>query len=401
MTLEFEKISHDVEAMARTTLQRRTEGHQLLDEALKKLREHANNWQRISRCLESALAQVEVKKYRAAAPLDETEPMDAAVSPPSLPAGATIIAADGSQILPNRHAPFLYSLINIGIFVYFHGSGRVPEQFTLPALDYPGRDRRSFVDNVAVVGIRRDRAEIETLARVAWDYRQEMRPLLVILDQRLLYWPAGGTRDSEGEKIIKAWQKEMTAIRQTGGLLTGYIVNPGKQSILTLLDTLDIEQPGFDLSRLTQRDTTMGLTDAHLFSRFLEPGQRSKVFVEVSQHNNDFTANDPDNQVCFFYLNPGRAGRQIARVDIPISLARQPAAIDAVHALIYDQCQILGDYPYALTRADEIAVVGRSDQENLNIMIENWMQRFGIDGLASAKQSTKDIARAAKTRHGI
>jgi hypothetical protein len=82
-------------------------------------------------------------------------------------------------------------------------------------------------------------------------------------------------------------------------------------------------------------------------------------------------------------------------------VAQDPAAVANVHALIYDQCCILGNYPYALTRADELAVVGRSDQENLNVMIENAMQRQGINRYMTAKQSTKHLARANKTRHEI
>jgi hypothetical protein len=57
--------------------------------------------------------------------------------------------------------------------------------------------------------------------------------------------------------------------------------------------------------------------------------------------------------------------------------------------------------PYALTRADEIAVVGRQDQQHLDVMIENAMQRRGLSGSATAKQRAKGIARAGKTRHGI
>jgi hypothetical protein len=66
---------------------------------------------------------------------------------------------------------------------------------------------------------------------------------------------------------------------------------------------------------------------------------------------------------------------------------------------LHDQCQYLGYYPYALTRADEIAVVGRQDQQHLDVMIENAMQRRGLAGEATAKQQAKDIARAGKTRH--
>ncbi|MCZ7672253.1 MAG: hypothetical protein M5U34_36580 [Chloroflexi bacterium] len=58
--------------------------------------------------------------------------------------------------------------------------------------------------------------------------------------------------------------------------------------------------------------------------------------------NETFTAQDPDNEVCFFYINPASNGQQIARVDIPRWVAENPASVRAVHALIIDQCRLLG-----------------------------------------------------------
>jgi len=153
------------------------------------------------------------------------------------------------------------------------------------------------------------------------------------------------------------------------------------------------------MNRLVTRDDTSGLTDDHLFRQFLGPGQRSKIFVDVSQHNDEFRARDPLNEVCFFYLNPGQRGQHIARVDIPMWVAQDRAAVDDVHSLLVDQCAILGDYPYVLARADEIAVVGRQDQESLSMMIENLMQRQGLAGEMTAKQRSKELARAGRTRH--
>jgi hypothetical protein len=168
-----------------------------------------------------------------------------------------------------------------------------------------------------------------------------------------------------------------------------------------MLQGLDYEEPGFDPNSLIRPGQFPGLSDARLFSHLLRPGQRSKVFVDVSQHNDDFANRDPENEICFFYLNPARHGRQIARVDLPLSVARDRQAVEAVHALVEDQCGILGDYPYVLTRADEVAVVGRRDQEELNGMIANAMERYGLGGDITAKQSGKNIARAAKTRHEL
>ncbi len=411
MALEFEKLTTDVDAMARSTFQRQQEQNVRLERALEKLFAHATDWERLNYCLQRAIDKASLKRLRAARPHDFSEPLDAAIDPVALPSQAIVIASDGSQIAPDRHAAFLYSLINVGIIVYFHGLDDSPMQFTLPVLDYPGKkrehalasDEQDFADSGSLVGLRRDRAEIESLAHSVWEYRHESQPILALLDQRLLYWPAIGAGEGDGskEQVLQAWQEAMTAIRQSGGMLAGYIARSGKQSVITLLDALEIDQPGFDIARLTERDRASGLTDAGLFARILKPGQRSKVFVDVSQHNDDFRRHDTLNEVCFFYLNPGQTGRQIARVDVPRWVADDPSLVSAVQALIYDQCQILGDYPYVLARADEIAVVGRHDQENLDVMIANAMQRFGIASFVTAKQSSKTIARASRTRHEI
>jgi hypothetical protein len=404
MTLELEKLTAEIEEMVVNAGDGQRRRRRLLDEAENRLHTFATDWERIEKCLALALTRVDRKKYRSARPLETGEPLDAAVAAPSLLGEATVVATDGSQILPDRHAAFMYSLINVGVFVYFHGNGVAPVQFTQPVLDYPGKaddEADTFNENGAIVNLRRDQAEIEVLARASWDYVEGTGPLLAILDQRLLYWPAVGTGDNEGERVLQAWQATMTAIRQNGAMLAGYIANPGKRSVITLLDTLDIEEPDFDLNILTVRNPAVRLTDAALFSRILQPGQRSKVFVDVSAHNDAFCDRDAANEVCFFYLNPGRAGRQIARVDLPIGIATDNDALQVVHALIYEQCQILGDYPYALARADEIAVVGRRDQESLNTMIEHMMQRGGLAGNVTAKQEAKNIARAGRTRHGL
>ena len=65
---------------------------------------------------------------RCARPVDE-----ALLSSHSLPASvpqASLIAADGSQILPDRHAAIQYYVINVGAIAMRTGSGSSPEIFT-------------------------------------------------------------------------------------------------------------------------------------------------------------------------------------------------------------------------------------------------------------------------------
>jgi hypothetical protein len=398
MTLEFEKLTEEIESMGRNASQQQQKRQELVQQLLAKLNDYATDWPAIERALNQARDKIDEKVYRSARPLPgDDAPLNKGVALPDCPSEATLVATDGSQIMPDRHAAFLYYLINIGGLVYYHGYGRTPAEFTHPKLvDLTGED--PFAHSSGVISARRDLAEITTLAETVAQHAEETRPLLALLDQRLLYWPAGGM-DEERHHVLQGWQDAMTRMREQDALLAGYIDRPGKSSVVMLLHTLDINRPTFNMEILTGRTEWSTITDAALFSHILKPGQRSKVFIEISFHNNNFRAYDPANEVCFFYLNPGGSGKQIARVDIPLWVARNETAVAAVHALIYDQCRLLGDYPYVLARADEMAVVGGQAQSELNGWIELVMQRHGVDSTVTAKQSSKDVARAGKTRH--
>lgn len=400
MTLEFEKLSDDLRQMARQAAQRQQQRSEQVVDLLQALHDHATDWPAIDHALAQGQDKGDEKHYRAARPLTQDTPLNAQIDPPAPPAQATIIATDGSQIVPDRHAAFLYYLVNVGVFVYKHGQPETPQPFTVPDIRYleEGQFEEDFILSSGQVSIKRDLAEIGTLAKTTWAERDTaVFPLLSILDQRLLYWPIGST-GAAAQATVEKWCQAMTDIRRCGGLLAGYIDRPGKSSVVTLLQAVTADAD-FNWKTLGKSSANQGVTDTYLFSQLLAPGQRSCVFLDVSPANERFAAIDPHNQVCFFYLNPSHSSQAIARVDLPLWVAEQPEAVAQVHALIYDQCQILGDYPYALARADEMAVVGKQDQANLDMMIELHMGREGLEGDITAKAGSKNLARGGRTRH--
>ena len=192
----------------------------------------------------------------------------------------------------------------------------------------------------------------------------------------------------------------MSGIRDAGALLCGYIDRPGTSSVMMLLRSIvGLSDAQFNWKELGQRKATQGVTDADVFSQILGPGERSAVFANISDANDVFMAQDAANEVCFFYLNPGMSGQNIARVDIPRWVAEDEVSVTAVHSLLIDQCRIMGNYPYVIARADEMAVVGRQDASELNFMIDIIMERHGISNAITSKQGSKELARGARTRH--
>ncbi len=405
MSLEFEQLTKEVAQMAEEVGRRRDKQLEKLEEARRLLNAYADAWGIIEERMQRAREKADEKFYRAARPLHRELPLNRGIQPPHPPPEATIIAADGSQIVPDRHAPFLYYLINVGAITYYHGSDQPPEAASFPKLAYPGDGDSeaddAFAVNSALVSMLRDQEEIVTLAAKVAEAIKKPGPTLGILDQRLLYWPIGSNLGAQGSHVVEQWQEAMTAVRRIGGWLVGFIDRPGKRSVLAMLHTVNLEKSGRQLSDLYRFDSDLfgGLTDTDLFDTLLQPGERSAVFVDISQHNSSFAGRDPHNEVCFFYLKTGPGEQQLARVDLPMWVADDKAALNAVHALLVDQCAILGSYPYVITRADEIAVVGRRDQEELENRIALRLADLGIHLSPTGKQLAKDIARGGKTRH--
>ncbi|MCP4416118.1 MAG: DNA double-strand break repair nuclease NurA [Chloroflexi bacterium] len=401
MTLEFEKLTADLEKMANTTAKRLSQRRERVADAINRLQTYRTNWTAVSQALSTAADKSDEKYYRSARPFSEAEPLDSHIPAPQPPDQATIIAADGSQIMPDRHAAHLYYLINVGGIIYHHGSSRTPETFSQPDIFYPESDAAiaDFNSTPGAVSIERDRQEIETLARKTIANRHHAQPLLAIMDQRLLYWPIGSAGVADNV-IVTEWGEHMTAMRQAGALLCGYIDRPGTSGVVTLLRSITgLQDDKFDWKSLGQRKANQGLTDVDIFRELLLPGERSAVFSTISPPNETFAAQDAANEVCFFYLNPGLSGKNIARVDIPRWVAEDDVAVTAVHGLIIDQCRIMGDYPYVIARADEMAVVGRQDAGELNFMIDVIMERHVISEGITAKQGSKDLAISGRTRH--
>jgi hypothetical protein len=409
MTLEIEKLRGELHRMAISTAGLREEQRRRVDRLRGVLDRRGADWAAVNAGLTRAEGRADPKYFRAARPLHPSEPLNMPISPPAPPGRAILIATDGSQIMPSRHAAFLYYLVNVGTIVYFHGENRAPDTFSEPRLRYPQLQDDQTDDepgfDKSMVTIERDLLEIGTLTNRAWEYARAAQPRLALLDQRLLYYPFSGG-DVAAREAVAQWAGAISDMRESGALVAGYIDRPGKRSVITLLETL-VDPADADWEALGKRRPGDDLTDATLYAALLGPGERSPVFADVSQANENFAAEDPLIAACFFYFNPGSLRvdggerlepRTLARVDIPLWVAQDPEAVALVHALIYDQCRLTGYYPYVLTRAHELAVVGKLDADSLNDLIDLYMQEAGVIGSITAKQSDKDLVGGHRTR---
>src|SRR5262249_1090799 len=150
-----------------------------------------------------------------------------------------------------------------------------------------------------------------------------------------------------------------------------------------------------------------GLSDVDLFRAILEPGERSALMVQNSPQNLKYKKRGVNYEIAYFYLKVfGSSRESIARVDIPMWVARDKKAVDELHALLVSQCGMQGrnPYPYVITRADELAVVSGRDKAKLEEMIRmEWrLHKPDVDPLVfSAKLWGKQLARSNMRQHEL
>jgi hypothetical protein len=175
--------------------------------------------------------------------------------------------------------------------------------------------------------------------------------------------------------------------------------------LLSLPDETAVKEKQMLLAQAGDLD---GLRDRQFFRHVLEPGERSAIMVQNSPRNLEFRRRGESYEIAFFYLNVGSDYQpHVVRVDIPVWVARDPAAVDALHSLLLVQCRMQGrnPYPYVLTRADELAVVTNRDRRKLDELVRVQIRKsttLAIDKPEFlGKDRGKDLARSQKRRFEI
>lgn len=336
-----------------------------------------------------------VRHLRCALPVDE--PLDSAIAKPALPETFTVMAADGSQINPSRHARVAFCVINVGLIKMVRGSGKAPEIVTQSQLlDYDSLfTPAGMLISEGMVALKRDLQEREALAGLTEDL---ILPAVSMTDGPLeLYREPQETK--EFEKTLDRYLRVLESLHDQRLMTLGYVDKPGSSLIGQLLELMAMNDA--DLQAYNQRQRKFaGVNDVSLLRPLLvTPGDRSAIFAIYSDTALRFKG---DLALHFFYLNVGRTGKpHLARVEIPGWVARDPELVGVLQAVLTEQACIMGTrpYPYILHRAHEVAVVTMPEHQHVEEMIIAEFNRRGIPvDEKSNKQFHKDLD-STKTRY--
>ena len=386
MTLELNKVAAEIEDMGRVLAERWQRHNKALPAAEALLHLYAHDQDELCRIAASEPGHT----LRCASPGDE--PLDAALPAPPMPAQATLIAADGSQIYPDRHGPAFYYAINIGSIIFRHGSGQAPAASADPHLFYaedkvyPGGDPVSS----DLVNVERSVAEMRTLTDLVLAESGSGCPCLGLADGSLLLWIERAALPSDRQAdLLAAYLACLGRLRARPSVVAGFISRPHSAEVVALLYLRHLEEEQRGRVAGLSETPFRGLTDRALFRLLLQPGERSALFARGTAANERYWAEG--HRIWFFYLN---TGTEIARIELPEWLVSRPDALSLAHSAVVDQCHFNNGYPYILTRADEQAVIQSQERETLESMLAQAMLRHGLDlPELSRKAQQKQVAR--------
>jgi hypothetical protein len=384
MSLDFQQVSQQVREMGESAPARERRLQNLREEARRLLLSWAPEVDALREKVELIVRQYE-PTLRCARPVHET--LDAAIPSKLPPEGATIIAADGSQINLDRHAEVQYGLVNVGAICMQLGLPEPPETRVKSQLIY---DERLDTLTEATLALMRDLGERSMLLEMA---KEANPPVITFTDGPVELWGARSIEReaaTEYQKNLVEYLRLLRSLNDLGVTTAGYVDKPAANLVVRLLEVAAATP--IDFPNMRNYCPLRGVADLDLYAGLLGVGERSAVFALQSQTGGSY---EGVLALHFFYLNVGRENSPyIARVDIPAWVAEDTIQLDNLQAVLVEQCHTMGGrhYPYLLHRAHETALVSLQEQEQVTQMIAIELRRRGLMlGERSHKQAAKEF----------
>ncbi|MCZ6634263.1 MAG: DNA double-strand break repair nuclease NurA [bacterium] len=403
--LDFGALKRQIDRMATDAKDLQNDFQQRIDLAIEEMKRWEEPWKDLTTKI--ARSRTSWLVAGATGPFTERCPV------PERPKKLTVIAADGSQIFPDRHEIAQCFLINIGYVVLHYGTGERPVLSSEPSLYYQEEDlyqewagKRTPVTR-EMVGVRRNEMEMSKVVALSQQAKAEGRTVVGLTDGTLILWMLEGKPFDFRRTTLQATLNGLEQLREARVPIAGYISDPGSADVLNGLRVgLCPEQPpdcdrcpwkaaemqqALDLEGGSKEPVTVpcepiaGVTDDILFARTLKKGERSGVFQSSSKILEDYGP----HRICFFYVH---TGWEIGRVEIPLWVAEDRALLDLVHTTVCDQAEKGRGYPVVLSESHERAVVRGADRDIFFKFLRDSFVKNEVKAEISLKQLKKVAA---------
>ncbi len=297
------------------------------------------------------------------------------VDVPSYDKPYAVVAADGSQVYPDRHRSIPCYLLNSGVVHFMYGATSSAHLFSVPRV-YTQIDEPTGSEDL--VNCHRTELELEaglTYSRSACAANPSV-PLLFLADGSLIFWYLESKSPSIKDRFFKRYIELFEQFYQSGIPYMSYISLPKARDLVSLFKngTAHTLFP----KHAASWDT---LIDTDIMHFFLPVGSRSAVFTPHSR----LLALYPEHlRPSFVYI---RNEDEIARLEIPAWVLGNEEMLTRALRIVQDQCLKGNGYPIALSEAHEQAVVRAEEKEFFFTMVS----QIGVQHKWSQHQSQKSL----------
>ncbi len=330
---------------------------------------------------------------RCAVPLDEA--LASSYPMPDSISQSTLIAADGSQSIADRHSPVQFCVINVGAISLKPNSGETPVVEVESELFFGDAIEENGLTTDGGVALRRDLAERSVIEKMSKGIKGSV---VSFTDGTLEIFRAKDIDNAnQYRNTVEKYISVLSRLQGRGIISAGYIDKPSSSLVVKLLELTQITIPE-EMEKLRNAPPLKYVTDRWLFGynnklfQLLPPGHRSAVFKIQSSSEKSYKG---VLELHFFYLNVGTEGHPWpVRVEIPRWVVDDKKQLDLLHAVLVEQCRMMGSkpYPYLLHRAHETAVVKNEEKQQIEQMLSLELRRNNEDvDEGSNKQSAKDL----------
>jgi hypothetical protein len=322
---------------------------------------------------------------------------------PKAIADYTVLATDGSNIDVDRNKATRCYLINIGAVRLHYGQNPAADLNSLPSLysqenDLVFRDETNKFQEERIEGAlldaRRAVDECRYLAHMARAAGGEMgdSPTLAMMDGSLVMfglesYPDFVQKKLLGEGFLPALDQLYENSLSHQLTVASYVSLPRSPDVTNALRIALCPQDSADCEKTCSAgeapcDIISGLNDRLIFDQWLQPGERSALFINPSAIMKKYGR----HRVYFYYL---KLEDEIARIEVPEWVALRPERLDLSHTLVLDQCRRGQSYPVVLSEAHEQAVVTGADREEFWSLVEESMEDQKLPTYTSIKSRSK------------
>jgi hypothetical protein len=309
----------------------------------------------------------------------------------------TVVAVDGSQIMPSHHEVHNCYLLNVGVARISYGLPLQPHLYSEPHLHarpddlYPLVDRRRVHIDELYVSLERSLFELELLTETACQAAAH-GPTLAMYDGSLIPWSVEKMSSSYQERYFARVETLMTQLRLAKVPIVGYLSHSRSAD---LINCLRVSICPYEVSHCRDHCGSLNeeefpcsevwpLSDRSLFERLLPMNTRSAVFVSGASVVKLMPETD---RSCFVYW---RGASEVARIELPRWVFADKELFDFALKAVRTQVEKGQGYPVALAEAHHLAVIKGPDRERFFELVTNQMVSLGVGRIrVSPKESQK------------